>query len=227
MITRDQFLGLDDSKLVNFKDDPKRMLVLLGDRDAVKALGPLFADAYDNGFEIKIASAYRSFYKQFKIFDDKFNGKRPVLDENEEPMDISSLSAEQKVLEIVRFSAIPGFSRHHFGTDFDIYASNLLPEGKQLELTAREYQQGNYFYKFDIYLKNALNKFGFVRPYTGKNSMGFEPWHISFEKRASEYLNVFKLEDAVEYLSSFNESWVPYAVEYAKTHYKDLIGAKK
>ena len=52
MITRDQFLGLDDSKLVNFKDDPKRMLVLLGDRDAVKALGPLFADAYDNGFEI-------------------------------------------------------------------------------------------------------------------------------------------------------------------------------
>ena len=54
MISKEQFLGLDDSKLVNFKDDPKRMIVLLGDRDAVKALGPLFSDAYDNGFEIKI-----------------------------------------------------------------------------------------------------------------------------------------------------------------------------
>ena len=162
MITKEQFLGLDDSKLVNFKDDPKRMLVLLGDRDAVKALGPLFADAYDNGFEIKIASAYRSFYKQFKIFDDKFNGKRPVLDANEEPMDISSLSDEQKVLEIVRFSAIPGFSRHNFGTDFDIYASNLLPEGKQLELTAREYQKGSYFYKNEWERIDNIFSFGEV-----------------------------------------------------------------
>ncbi len=227
MISTEQFLGLDDSKLVNFKDDPKRMMVLQGDRDAVKALGPLFSDAYDNGFEIKIVSAYRSFYKQFKIFDEKFNGKRPVLDENEEPIDISKLSDREKVLQIVRFSAIPGFSRHHFGTDFDIYPANLLPEGKKLELTAREYQKGNYFHKFDIYLKNTLNKFGFIRPYNGKNSMGYEPWHVSFEKKAAEFTLAFKLEDAVEYLSSFGEPWVPYAVEYAKDHYKDLIGVTK
>ena len=88
MATKEQLIGLDDSKLVNIKDDPRRMSVLMCDRDAAKALPDLFSDAFDKGFELRIASAYRSFYKQFKIFDDKFKGKRPVLDANENPMDI-------------------------------------------------------------------------------------------------------------------------------------------
>ncbi|MCI7252327.1 MAG: M15 family metallopeptidase [Succinatimonas sp.] len=223
MATKEQLIGLDDSKLVNIKDDPRRMSVLMCDREAAKALPDLFSDAFDKGFELRIASAYRSFYKQFKIFDDKFKGKRPVLDENENPMDISSLSDEQKVLEIIRFSAIPGFSRHHFGTDFDIYAVNLLPEGKQLELTAREYQKGNYFYKLGQYLSQNLNKFGFKRPFNGKGTIAYEPWHISFSKKADECIDAFPVDFALEYLSSFNEPWVKYAVSYAKEHYKELL----
>lgn len=223
MATKEQLIGLDDSKLVNIKDDPRRMSVLMCDRDAAKALPDLFSDAFDKGFELRIASAYRSFYKQFKIFDDKFKGKRPVLDANENPMDISSLSDEQKVLEIIRFSSIPGFSRHHFGTDFDIYAVNLLPEGKQLELTAREYQKGNYFYKLGQYLSQNLNKFGFKRPFNGKGTIVFEPWHISFSKKADECIDAFPVDFALEYLISFNEPWVKYAVSYAKEHYKELL----
>ena len=223
MATKEQLIGLDDSKLVNIKDDPRRMSVLMCDREAAKALPDLFSDAFDKGFELRIASAYRSFYKQFKIFDDKFKGKRPVLDANENPMDISSLSDEQKVLEIIRFSAIPGFSRHHFGTDFDIYAVNLLPEGKQLELTAREYQKGNYFYKLGQYLSQNLNKFGFKRPFNGKGTNAFEPWHISFSKKADECIDAFPVDFALEYLISFNEPWVKYAVSYAKEHYKELL----
>lgn len=223
MATKEQLIGLDDSKLVNIKDDPRRMSVLMCDRDAAKALPDLFSDAFDKGFELRIASAYRSFYKQFKIFDDKFKGKRPVLDANENPMDICSLSDEQKVLEIIRFSAIPGFSRHHFGTDFDIYAVNLLPEGKQLELTAREYQKGNYFYKLGQYLSQNLNKFGFKRPFNVKGTIAFEPWHISFSKKADECIDAFPVDFALEYLISFNEPWVKYAVSYAKEHYKELL----
>ena len=223
MATKEQLIGLDDSKLVNIKDDPRRMSVLMCDRDAAKALPDLFSDAFDKGFELRIASAYRSFYKQFKIFDDKFKGKRPVLDANENPMDVSSLSDEQQVLEIIRFSSIPGFSRHHFGTDFDIYAVNLLPEGKQLELTAREYQKGNYFYKLGQYLSQNLNKFGFKRPFNGKGTNAFEPWHISFSKKADECIDAFPVDFALEYLISFNEPWVKYAVSYAKEHYKELL----
>lgn len=223
MATKEQLIGLDDSKLVNIKDDPRRMSVLMCDREAAKVLPDLFSDAFDKGFELRIASAYRSFYKQFKIFDDKFKGKRPVLDENENPIDISTLSDEQKVLEILRFSAVPGFSRHHFGTDFDIYAVNLLPEGKHLELTAREYQKGNYFYKLGQYLAQNLNKFGFKRPFNGKGTIAFEPWHISYSKRADECLREFSPDFALEYLLSFNEPWVSYAAAYAKEHYRELL----
>ena len=225
MPTNEQILGIDDSKLVNFKDDPRRMSVLMADRDAAKALGPLFMDAYEKGFELRIASAYRSFYKQFKIFDYKFKGKRAVLDKDENPIDISTLSDEQKVLEIVRFSAIPGFSRHHFGTDFDVYAINLLPEGKDLELTAREYAKGNYFYSLGQYLGQNLPKFGFIRPYNGKGTIAYEPWHISYAKKADEFLKAFDLDYALQYLTSFNEPWVKFAAEYAKEHYKDLLKA--
>ncbi|MGN1281331.1 MAG: M15 family metallopeptidase [Succinivibrio sp.] len=223
MLTEEQIIGLDDSKLINFKDDPHRMSVLMADRDAAKALSPLFVNAYEQGFELRIASAYRSFYKQFKIFDDKFKGKRPVLDEHEKPMDISVLSDEQKVKAIVRYSAVPGFSRHHFGTDFDVYAVNLLPEGQQLQLTAFEYEKGQYFHKLGQYLGSYLNKFGFIRPYNGKGCIAYEPWHISFEKSASVFVKNFPLEFALEYLGSFNEPWVPYALAYAKEHYKELI----
>ena len=224
MIKKEQFLGLDDSKLTNFKDDPSRMMVLMADKDAIRALSELFADAYENGIELRIASAYRSFYKQYKIFDEKFKGKRPVLDEHEEPIDITTLTDEEKFLNIVRFSAIPGFSRHHFGTDFDIYAINLLPEGKSLELTAREYAKGNYFYPLGQYLAGNLNKFGFIRPFSGKGKIGYEPWHISYEKRANEFIKAFNIDDAVEYLSSFHDPWIPYAVSYVKENYKKLIG---
>ena len=223
MVTSEQYLGLDDSKLVNFKDCPNRMQVLNADRDALKALVMLVEDAATQGFELRVASAYRSFYKQFKIFDDKFKGKRPVLDEKEEPIDISLLSDEEKFLNIIRFSAIPGFSRHHFGTDFDIYPINLLPEGKQLELTAREYDKGNYFYPFGQYLNLRMQKFGFLRPFNGKGLIAKEPWHISFKKKADEFLQAFNIDEALEYLSSFKEPWVKYAVAYAKDHYKELL----
>ena len=80
MVTSEQYLGLDDSKLVNFKDCPNRMQVLNADRDALKALVMLVEDAATQGFELRVASAYRSFYKQFKIFDDKLLGSQQSLD---------------------------------------------------------------------------------------------------------------------------------------------------
>lgn len=223
MVTEEQIIGLDDSKLVNFKDDPGRLSVLMADRGAAKALAALFEHAYEMGFELRIASAYRSFYRQFKIFDEKFKGKRAVLDEHEDPMDISALSDEQKVLAIVRYSAVPGFSRHHFGTDFDVYAINLLPEGKELELTAREYEKGQYFHKLGQYFGSNLGKFGFIRPYSGKGCIAYEPWHISYEKSAVNFVKNFPLEFALDYLGSFNEPWIPYAISYVKEHYRELI----
>ena len=98
-----------------------------------------------------------------------------------------------------------------------------MPEGKQLELTAREYDKGNYFYPFGQYLNLRMQKFGFIRPFNGKGLIAKEPWHISFKKKADEFLQAFNIDEALEYLSSFKEPWVKYAVAYAKEHYKELL----
>ena len=222
-ISKEQYLGLEDKHLVYFKNEADNC-VFMADKDAIAALQKLCEDALKKGIELTVASAHRSFYRQFKIFDDKFKGKRAVLDENELPQDISNLTDEEKVRAIMRFSAVPGLSRHHFGTDFDIYAKNLLPAGKTLELTSREYNKDNYFYPLGQYLANNLQRFGFSRPYTGKGRIAYEPWHISYTKKATEYLMAYDIMEVIAYLSSFHEPWVKYAINYAKDCYHEILG---
>ena len=218
MISPFDCLGLDESRLVKLFDS-----ALLADSDAAAALSELTKKALNDGFSLDVASAYRSFSRQCAIFDAKWNGLRPVLDQNEHPIDISNLTPLEKVAAICRFSAIPGFSRHHFGTDFDVYSKSLLPEGINLQLTAYEYEKGSYFYSLGLWLTENLNAFGFVRPYSGQN-MGYEPWHISYEKKAQQYLNAFSFDTAVDVLLKTSFPWAEPCVDFAKDNYKAMLG---
>ncbi|WP_406021146.1 M15 family metallopeptidase [Succinivibrio sp.] len=223
MVTKEEYLGLDSSNLVKFHN-PGSSLEFLAEASSLKALKALIDDASLHGFDLCVASAYRSFDRQFAIVNDKFIGKRAVLDENEQLLDISVLSDEKKVLAILRFSAVPGFSRHHFGTDFDIYAKNCLKDGDKLLLTANEYEKGSYFYEFGLYLEKSLEKFGFSRPFSKRDLFGYEPWHISYEKSAMKVIQSFDINAAIAYLESFDEPWVKYAVEYVKEHKDRIFG---
>ena len=218
MISTLECLGLDESRLVKLFDTE-----LLADRDAAAALGLLVNKALSDGFSLDVASAYRSFSRQCAIFDAKWNGLRSVLDQNEHPIDISTLPPTEKVAAICRFSAIPGFSRHHFGTDFDIYSKSMLPDGENLQLTAYEYEKGSYFYFLGLWLEENLYSFGFIRPYSGKN-MGYEPWHISYKEKAEKYLNAFSFDAAVEVLLKSLYPWAKPCVEFAKNNYRQLLG---
>ncbi|MCR5535970.1 MAG: M15 family metallopeptidase [Succinivibrio sp.] len=219
-IEKDQYLGLTDSALTEFALQEH----ILGYASALRDLELLFAAAKKAGFELAVASGWRSFDRQLKIFDEKFRGIRTVLDAEEKPLDLSTLpDNQQKIQAITRFSALPGFSRHHFGTDFDIYAPNLLPEGQSLELTAREYQQGNYFYPLGLWLEDNLSKYGFSRPYSGKGFIAYEPWHISHLQSAQLFLNAFKLDEAVSYLQSLTYNWSEDAALYGRQHGLQLL----
>lgn len=219
MVTKAQYLGLDDTNLITIKG-----CNLKATPSSVEALYELQTAALSAGFNLDIASSWRSFERQFSIFDDKYNGRRVVLDRNEQPEDISLLSTKDKVVEIARFSAIPGFSRHHFGTDFDIFASNLLPDGQKLQLTAWEYEKGQYFYKFGKWLEEHLEQFGFVRPYTGKGTVAWEPWHISYKKEADVFLSDFSVTEAVSYLKSQEVEWACCAAEFVLENIDSLFG---
>ncbi|OUS31359.1 hypothetical protein A9Q98_02840 [Thalassotalea sp. 42_200_T64] len=188
-------LGLNDSHIHYFNE-------ALGiHKDMVAAFLQLQRAAAKDGFDLKIASGYRSFAKQLAIFNAKLADDRPVLDLNNQPVDVANLSASEKINSILLFSALPGGSRHHWGTDIDIYDPNLLA-GKALQLEPWEYQAQGPFVPLTQWLDENMALFGFYRPYDKyRGGVAIEPWHISYQPIASLYteqLSIDLLHDCIQ-----------------------------
>lgn len=167
VMRKECYLGLDSSHLVALQRQDGGPEVLALD-SALKAFKALKADAQRHGFELEICSGYRSFERQSLLFSNKFLGKRPILDRNEQPITQPIADPVERMQAILVFSSMPGFSRHHFGSDFDIYAPNKLPEHQSLQLTYHEYLPGSYFYELGQYLKETLARFEFANPYASQ-----------------------------------------------------------
>lgn len=151
-----------------------------------KAFLKLQNAAQNAGFNLQIASGYRSFSRQCSIWNDKMQGKRPVFDDHNQLLDLSALSSLEKIYAILRWSALPSTSRHHWGTDLDIYDPNLLPQGQALQLQPWEYHTGGYFAPLTQWLSDNLSTYGFIRPYTDStHPVSIEPWHISYLPEAN------------------------------------------
>ncbi len=165
-ITPERYLGLDTTSLTAHTiGEGSGAYELYATEGAWEALHDLQADAVKHGFWVQPCSAFRSFARQGAIVEGKFTGARPILDRNEQPLQTLPSDPIARLRAILLFSALPGCSRHHFGSDFDIYDPHLLPAGQKLKLTAKEYAQGSYFYELGLYLQESLSRFGFARPY--------------------------------------------------------------
>ena len=216
-ITKEMYLGLTESHL-------SEAFGFKGTKKALEAFVLLQKEALKAGISLDIASSYRSFYRQLQIFDDKFFLRRATLDAEEKPLDLSKFSLEQKCEAILRFSAIPGMSRHHFGTDFDIYSKSLLPLNCKLQLTAYEYAEGNYFYPLEQWLAHNLEKFGFYRPFNGNSLIAYEPWHISFKEEALAFIEAYDLEELIALLRIQSRPWTNYIEAKIRVYGKILLG---
>lgn len=159
-------------------------------------------EALKDNIKIEIASAFRSFERQKLIFSEKFKGNRPVLTPEEKVIEnFSSLSDLEKVKAITFFSAIPGLSRHHYGTDIDVYASNLLSENEKLDLTNKVYSTGSQA-KLSEWLTENMHKFNFFRPYKTKNSLfANELWHISYYPEADKFTEHLVKAECLNFIS--------------------------
>lgn len=220
----DQGLGEYEVRYSPYQGHPMGIYRVKAQARAWEALEALCDDAARQGYVIVPCSAYRSFERQAAIVSAKFLGERPILDEKEKPLNPLPPLGPERLRAILRFSALPGCSRHHWGSDFDIFAPNLLPEGQDLELTAREYEKGSYFYELGQYLRANLALFGFVRPYcpslkstnkrhASKWQMGIEPWHISHEESAAPWAKAYDPELALHYLENSDLPFAPYVRE--------------
>ncbi|AGH81365.1 peptidase M15B and M15C, D,D-carboxypeptidase VanY/endolysin [Psychromonas sp. CNPT3] len=151
--------------------------------------------AKEAGFELHIASGFRSFERQKNIWNNKFGGNVAILDKNERPLLKATLSDLDKLFSILHWSALPGASRHHWGTDFDIYDVKQLPAQQTLQLKTAEYDQGGYFYDLCAWLDENMQKFGFYLPYrTYQGGVAREPWHISYFPISKPALEEFDLD---------------------------------
>jgi len=149
------------------------------------------------GFDIKICSAYRSFDRQLLIWNGKASGMRPVMGPFGKPINIQGLSPWQKIQAILRWSALPGASRHHWGTDFDIYDASEIPEDYQIQLTPEEVQGDGLFAPMHNWLDGYLDsgESDFYRPYeVDKGGIAPERWHLSYRPIANEYAQMLSRE---------------------------------
>lgn len=158
--------------------------------DALVDIQLLKQRASEAGVELSIASGYRSFKRQLIIWNDKAQGKRPVLDAQGLPINIAELNETESVFAILRWSALPGASRHHWGTDFDVFDGGVVRNGYELALTVEETKPGGAFEKLYEWLDKELQQpeCKFYRPY--EKDMGGvspEPWHLSYAPASKPY----------------------------------------
>ena len=145
--------------------------------------------AKEDKIDLKIASATRNFDYQKELWNKKWSGTTIV-----DGADLSkSIPDEQeRFKKILEYSAVPGTSRHHWGTDIDINVA--IPS---------YFEKGKGKKEYEWLVKNAP-LFGFCQPYNLKSGVrltGYneEKWHWSYlplsQIFTKEYKNLIQDED--------------------------------
>lgn len=162
----------------------------------------LRAAAAADGIDLVAFSSFRDFDRQLAIWNGKFRGERPMQDRLGRPLDVAALTAAERVEAILWWSALPGASRHHWGTDFDVVDAAAVPKGYRLQVIPAEYHEGGPFHRLTTWLDQHMHAFGFFRPYaTDRGGVAPEPWHLSHAPVASaaaSRLSLQGLRDVLE-----------------------------
>lgn len=166
--TDSQFISLDSTELPVNK--PGMYLQKEPTEQLIKAYHDFKQQHPDIPFVV--VSATRNYTYQNGIWQRKWDALYPKLKD------------EQKTAkEILKYSSMPGSSRHHWGTDIDItsVSSAFFKENKQ----------GKILYQW---LQENMPKYGFCRPYGEGRKGGYQPeeWHWSYKPISQNYLNEYK-----------------------------------
>jgi LAS superfamily LD-carboxypeptidase LdcB len=146
------------------------------------------------GIDLAAASSFRDFERQLAIWNAKWRGERPLLDRAGQPLEAASLDEAARIDAILCWSALPGGSRHHWGTDCDVIDAAAMPEGYRLRLVPEEYARDGVFGRLTPWLDENMGRFGFYRPYASAHGgAGVEPWHLSYWPVANEALEALTL----------------------------------
>lgn len=184
--------------------------------------------AQDAGLALDIASGFRDFARQKAIWNRKFSGQAPLYDNHGALLDPAQLSLGEKVEAIMTWSALPGASRHHWGTDLDVFDPRPFAQGDlQLELLPEEYEEGGPCHELALWLYQHAADFGFFFPYRQyRGGVAAEPWHLSHysaAQSAQQQLTPAVLQVAIEAHDVAGKDYVLGRLEELKERFVDNI----
>jgi LAS superfamily LD-carboxypeptidase LdcB len=159
--------------------------------DMVDAFLSLQEDARQDGFDLQIVSGFRDFDRQLAIWNAKASGQRALLDSAGLALDVHRLDKARQVEAIMRWSALPGASRHHWGCDIDVYDARVVDGSHQVQLIPAEVSATGIFAALHSWLDEKIrtdSAYGFFRPYElDRGGIAPERWHLSYAPIAINY----------------------------------------
>jgi LAS superfamily LD-carboxypeptidase LdcB len=164
-------------------------------RAVVEPFLALRAAAAVDGIELLPLSSFRDFDRQLMIWNGKCRGERPLRDSGGVLVDALTLDEDALVSTILAWSALPGASRHHWGTDMDVVDAAAMPPGYRPQFETHEYAPGGVFGALNDWLQARAADFGFYRPYAVyRGGVQSEPWHLSYAPVAEAALRQFSAQ---------------------------------
>lgn len=193
MLPPEFLLGKDESVLTPIEEGGRIKV----HRDVLASLRGLSEAAATAGFSAWVVSGFRGYDHQMRIWNEKARGLRPVHDEDGNIVAPYTTEAEKEArfFYMLRWSAFPGLSRHHWGSDMDVVDKAAMPPGYQVQLTPNEVEGDGLFAPFHDWLDGHLKRFGFFRPYqTDRGGVSPERWHLSYAPLSQRCLKDFSPE---------------------------------
>jgi len=175
--------GISDDPDLEILTGKKSPVLRFGLQDsASKAFEAMKKEALKQKIKLHITSGYRDYEKQMAIWNGKFDRYSS-----------KGIKGLELIRKITEFSAMPGTSRHHWGTDADILDIAVLQPKNPLEPNHYVAAKGVYNRMHDWMLHNA-DRFDFYEAYTDdptRPGYKFEPWHFSYKPISAGYLKKY------------------------------------
>ena len=132
----------------------------------VRAFMAMRAEAEKDGIDLMPFSTFRDYETQLRIWNQKFTGKKPLYDINGNVRDFAALSEREIIDCILNWSALPGGSRHQWGTEIDVVDVKAMPSGYAPQLLPEEISEGGLFRPLHQWLDANMHRFEFSAPTT-------------------------------------------------------------
>jgi len=170
--------------------------------EAIAAFIALQSAARGAGLDLQAVSGFRDLARQLAIWNGKFRGERPLLDRHGQPLDALALDEPARVAAILVWSALPGASRHHWGSDFDVIDAATVPAGEPARLEAHDFAPAGRHAALADWLARHAADYGFFPPYdSDRGGTSPEPWHLSYAPVAGPALAAMSVELLAEALA--------------------------